>query len=111
MTANPQRCAICYGSGELVTENGATTCPACFGDGGPHGKGAKMEWRLREVERRVDVRTDADLGWLVRELRRSREILLLILTRCQDADEGDEVAKDVMVLANEALSLYEVTTI
>jgi hypothetical protein len=110
MTATtPESCPTCYGSGELVTEHGPSTCPTCFGDGGPHRRGAKMEWRLREIEGRARSGGDADLAWLVKEVRRCRELLLLILTRCHDAEEGSPVAKDVMVLANEALALYDVT--
>ncbi len=95
-------CATCYGTGELVTENGPTTCPACFGD----GHAGKLEWRLREIERRPGFDADGDLRWLVQQLRRSRELLVLILARCQDADAEDEVARDVARLANEALGLY-----
>ena len=45
--------------------------------------------------------------WLVHELRRSREALVQILARCQDADEGDATAREIKYQANEALGLYE----
>jgi hypothetical protein len=40
------------------------------------------------------------------ELRRAREALLRIVTRSQDADDSDELARDVRLAAMEALSLY-----
>ncbi len=107
---NEERCKSCYGTGELVTEEGPRTCPDCFGDGDAGGRGAKLEWRLRELERqhRDSGRDgDADVLWLIHELRRSREALVYILARCQDAEAGDALAADVMGRANEALGLYE----
>jgi hypothetical protein len=104
------RCGTCYGTGEVVTDHGPATCPDCFGDGHPLGRGAKMEWRLREIERlQRDSSQDsaADMLWLVQELRRCREALLHILARCQDADAGDALATDVKFRANEALGLYD----
>jgi hypothetical protein len=105
-----QNCASCYGTGELVTEHGAVTCPDCFGDGKRLGRGARLEWRLREIDRihrGSGSDTEADILWLVHELRRSREALLHILTRCQDADEGDALALDIKYRANEALGTYD----
>ena len=103
-------CSTCYGTGEIVSEQGATVCPDCFGDGNPLGSGAKMEWRLREIERvhRGSGRDDeADVLWMAQELRRCRDALLHILARCQDAEEGDALATDVKYRANEALGLYD----
>jgi hypothetical protein len=102
-------CSTCYGTGEIVSEQGAAVCPDCFGDGSPLGRGAKLEWRLREIERlhRGSGRDDAaDVLWMVDELRRCREALVHILARCQDAEEGDALAADVKYRANEALDLY-----
>ncbi|HEX8952439.1 MAG TPA: hypothetical protein VF945_11370 [Polyangia bacterium] len=104
------RCSTCYGTGEIVGEQGATVCPDCFGDGNPLGRGAKLEWRLREIERlhRGSGRDDeADILWMAQELRRCREALVHILARCQDADEGDALAADVKYRANDALGLYD----
>jgi len=109
-TSNPGRCSTCYGTGEIVTEQGAGVCPDCFGDGSPLGRGHKMEWRLREIERlhRGSGRDDeADVLWMVGELRRCHEALVHILARCQDADADDALANDVKYRANEALGLYE----
>ena len=106
----PGRCATCYGTGEIVTEQGADVCPDCFGDGNPLGRGAKQEWRLRAIEkqRRGSGRDDeADVLWLIEELRRCREALVQILARCQDADEGDALATDVKFRANDALGMYD----
>jgi hypothetical protein len=69
-----------------------------------------MEWRLRELEqtyRRSGRETETDVLWLVHELRRSREALVRIFARCQDADDSDATAREIRFQANEALGLYE----
>ena len=104
------RCSTCYGTGEVVGEQGAAVCPDCFGDGHPLGRGAKMEWRLREIERlHRDSGADdeADILWMAAELRRCREALVHILARCDDADQDDALAADVKYRANDALGLYD----
>jgi hypothetical protein len=109
--ATKGRCATCYGTGELVTEAGPTACPDCFGDGSPLGRGAKLEWRLREIERihrGSGTDSEPDILWLIHELRRSHEALVRILTICQDADEDDSLALDIKYQANEALGVYEI---
>jgi hypothetical protein len=45
--------------------------------------------------------------WLAFELRRAREALLRIVSRSQDADEDDQLARDVRHVAVEALALYQ----
>jgi hypothetical protein len=100
----------CQGSGEVGTEGGPLACPDCFGDGRRLGGGASFEWRLRQIEQRhheegSDVA--ADTVWLIHELRRARQALIGILTRCQDADEGDALAAAIRCHANEALGLYD----
>jgi hypothetical protein len=103
-------CRSCYGTGELVTEHGAAACPDCFGDGRALGRGARLEWRLRELDKRhrsSGTELEADMLWLIHELRGAREALVRILTRCQDADEGDALALDIKYQANEALGLYD----
>ena len=105
-------CLTCYGAGEVVTEQGPRMCPDCFGEGTSRSRGAKLEWRLREIERSYrhsGRETEGDVLWLVHELRRCREALVRILARCQDADEGDSLARDVKFQANDALGLYEPT--
>jgi len=106
--ATKASCATCYGTGEIVTDQGGFVCPDCLGRGLPPARGGAMEWRLRELERGHQGDThgcEADMRWLIVELRRSREALVQILTRCQDTDEP--VAREIAFLANEVLGLYE----
>ena len=108
--ANAQQCLTCYGSGEAVTEAGAGVCPDCFGAGKQLSRSTKLEWRLREIERmhhHSGHETEADVLWLVHELRAGRQALLRILARCQDADDSDALARDVKYQANEALGIYD----
>jgi hypothetical protein len=112
MTKAADQCLTCYGAGETVTEAGATVCPDCFGAGKQLSQTTKMEWRLREIERAYrnsGRETEADVLWLVHELRRSREVLVRILARCQDAEDTDAMARDVKYQANEALGIYDPT--
>jgi hypothetical protein len=102
-------CLTCYGTGEVVSEVGSQSCPDCYGDGQPVGRGATMEWRLRDIERaqRGSAReNELDVMWLVHELRRSREALMRIVARCEEPAESDELALEVRHLANEVLGLY-----
>jgi hypothetical protein len=103
-------CASCYGTGEVVTEQGGVACPDCFGAGRTGGGGAGIEWKLRALESRYgELGSDvaADVQWLMHEVRRGREALVRILTRCQDANEDDQLARDVRFEVNEALGLYD----
>ncbi len=103
------RCATCYGTGELVTDQGPVVCPDCFGETGALGQGARLEWRLRQIEKQhrgSGSDGESDILWLIHELRGAREALLAILARCQDADESDALARDVRFRANEVLGLY-----
>jgi DnaJ-class molecular chaperone len=109
MSQGTDSCNTCYGTGEIATENGLTSCPDCYGDGKAAHSGNKLEWRLRELEKTYRTNNHeglSDVMWLVHELRQARDALLLILTRCQDADDGDEVARYVRVRAMAALGLY-----
>jgi len=103
-------CLTCYGAGETVTEDGPHACPDCYGEGKALSRGSRLEWRLRDLERayRHSGREgNADVLWLVDELRSSREALIRILARCQDADDSDPAICDVKYAANEALGLYD----
>jgi hypothetical protein len=111
MTIAPtEPCLTCYGAGETVTEEGPRACPDCLGEGKPLTRGTRMEWRLRELERTYSSsgrETSSDVLWLIHELRQSRAALLVILARCQDADDSDATAKEIRYRANEALGLYD----
>jgi hypothetical protein len=105
---DPKRpgCATCYGTGEIVTDQGALVCPDCLGRGLPPARGGAMEWRLRDLERaHQGTPHETDVRWLIEELRRSREALVQILTRCQDSEEP--IARELQFVANEVLGLYE----
>jgi hypothetical protein len=105
----PDVCLTCYGRGETASEHGLVVCPDCFGDGKPPGRGTRLEWRLRELERTyrdAGGESAADVLWLVHELRAAREALVRVLARCDDAAD-DAVAREVKFLANAALGLYE----
>ena len=109
MSESNKACATCYGTGEIVTEQGAVNCPDCFGEGRQLAGGAAVEWRLRELERVYageEREVHADVQWLLHEVRRAREALVRILTLCHDADEGDTLAREIKYQANEALQIY-----
>jgi len=102
------RCLTCYGTGEVVDEGGASVCPDCLGQGGAP-KGEILEWRLREIERAHLGQAhgcEGDVRWLVLELRRHREALVQVLTRCQDVSDELPLARELQHLANETLGLY-----
>jgi hypothetical protein len=112
MLPSGKACLRCQGTGESVTEGGPEPCPDCFGEGNTLSEGTKVEWRLREIERtsgRLGQEGEANVRWLIHELRASRAALLDVLTRCQDADECDLMARDIRHRANEALKLYDPT--
>ena len=105
-----EACLTCYGSGEVASEIGPQPCPDCYGDGTPPGRGATMEWRLRDVEhahRGSGHESEADVLWLVHELRRSRVALTRIVALCEDVGGLDEFALEIKHLANDVLGLYE----
>src|SRR5207247_2230119 len=107
-----ERCNSCQGAGELGTDNGPVVCPDCFGEGRQLDSLERVEWRLRDIEqahRGSSHGCEADMRWLVFELRRNRESLLKILSQCQDAAESEgTLAADVKYAANQALGLYAV---
>jgi hypothetical protein len=108
-TTKTAGCLTCYGTGEVVTEIGAAACPDCYGNGKPMGRGTTLEWRLRDIERahRGSGReSEADVLWLVHELRKSREALVRVVARCEDEGASD-LSLDVKHLANDVLGLYD----
>ena len=95
-TAAAETCATCYGSGEVVTDQGPLVCRDCMGHGKLAGRLELFEWRLRELERGhlgSAHGCEDDIRWLAAEVRRSRDALLQILARCQDAAEGDSAGR------------------
>jgi hypothetical protein len=103
-------CATCYGTGETSLGGAPEVCPDCFGEGRALSRGTKLEWRLRAIEnayRSAPRETGADVLWLVSELRLSREALIRILARCQDAEESDALAHEIANQANAALGMYD----
>jgi glycosyltransferase involved in cell wall biosynthesis len=99
----------CYGTGEVAVDGPPETCPDCYGEGRALSAGTKIEWRLRAMESAYGQsgrEAAADVRWLVSELRQTREVLVRILARCQDADEGDALALEIRQRANEALKVY-----
>jgi hypothetical protein len=103
-------CLTCYGTGEVATESGVRPCEDCYGDGKNAGRGPTMEWRLRDIERAhrgTDRESKNDVLWLAHELRRHRDALVRIVSRCQDASPSDELALEIKHLANDVLQIYE----
>jgi hypothetical protein len=103
-------CLTCYGTGEIVTENGVSPCADCYGAGRSLDRGTTMEWRLRDLERAyrgLGRESEADVLWLVHELRRSREALVRIVALCDDAADSGQLAFEVKHTANDVLGLYE----
>lgn len=104
-----ETCTTCYGKGEVVTELGPVACPDCFGEPEePRGAG-RLEWRLRDIEANhanTAHGCEADVRWLAFQVRRNREALLAILTRCQDEGEGSSLASEIAHVAIESLELY-----
>jgi hypothetical protein len=78
-----------------------------------HGRapqGAILEWRLRDIEQGhlgSEHGCEGDVRWLVLELRRHREALVEVLTRCQDAADVP-LARDLQHVAVEALGIYKI---
>lgn len=103
-------CITCYGTGEVVTEQGSVACPDCFGEG--RTGDTNIEWRLRALEQRYSDGSEVaqDVQWLLHELRRGRESLVRILTLCQDADDDHALLRDVKYEANSALGFYDPET-
>jgi hypothetical protein len=104
-------CATCYGSGEIVTDQGPLLCRDCMGHGKVVGRPELVEWRMRDIEQSHQSSghgCDDDMRWLVTELRRSRAALTQIFARCQDAADDDALAADVRYIANSTLGLYPI---
>jgi hypothetical protein len=102
-------CTSCYGEGELVTEQGPVACPDCYGEPNLAGRAELIEWRLRDIERISAGGGQAagtDVSWLVFQVRRHRDALTRIITRCQEGDAPEALVGELQHLANAALELY-----
>jgi hypothetical protein len=113
MSEQTDLCITCYGTGEVVTEQGGVACPDCYGEGRIGARDTNIEWRLRALERRYTVgenETAQDVQWLLHELRGCREALVRILTLCHDADPGEGPLHEVKYAANQALGIYDPET-
>lgn len=111
MTKIAENCLTCHGTGETVTGGAPEACPDCFGEGKTRRGEARLEWRLRAIERgyasHADAETRTDVTWLVHELRRSHAALVRILARCQDAEDTHPLARELMRDAIDALDMYD----
>jgi hypothetical protein len=113
MTIAAATCTSCYGEGVLATEQGPQPCPDCAGEGAPPPRRHLVEHRLGDIEQRLGgpgatARIDqADVRWLLHELRCSREALVRLLSRALDASPGDALASEVRYVANLALGYYD----
>jgi hypothetical protein len=106
-----QKCETCYGEGEIPTDDGPVPCPDCGGAGTLPRADTLIEWRLREIEQvhaPEGAETAKDLHWLAFELRRARAALTELLTLTDELEET-AVRSRMRFVANQALSLYEVT--
>lgn len=104
-----ERCTSCHGAGEIGTDNGPTVCPDCFGEGRQLDSLERTEWRLRDIERAhtgTSHGCDGEVRWLIFELRRTREALVHVLSRCQDDGDANGLAAELRFTANRALGLY-----
>jgi hypothetical protein len=108
--ANAGACLTCYGTGEIVSENGVAPCNDCYGGGRSLDRGTTMEWRLRDLERAYRGQgreSEGDVLWLVYELRKSRGALVKIVALCDDPTDAAQLAHEVKHTANEVLGLYD----
>ena len=113
MSDELQRCATCYGTGEIGTENGPRTCVDCAGLGRLPSAVVLTERRLRELER---IHAEAgelhnDIHWLVAEVRGARHALLQILAASQELPEEDAIGVKIRFLSNEVLGFYAVAPV
>ncbi len=106
-------CMSCCGEGVLASEVGPQPCPDCAGEGTSPARPQLVEHRLGDIDRRLGrpggrAQIDqADVRWLLHELRCSREALVRILSRSLDAGPTDPLAIEVRYVANLALGYYE----
>ena len=107
MSASPQKCATCYGEGEVASEYGPQSCADCGGLGSLPSATVLTERRLRELERIHDAgEVGEDVRWLIAEVRRSQHAMIQILAASQDAPQEDPICKKIRFLSNQVLGVY-----
>ena len=104
------RCVSCLGSGEAPSDYGIVDCPDCGGAGYLPTKNVLVEWRARDIERAVErgnSAAEADVRWLLTELRNARAALTEIIALAHDAQDPDAIAQRIRFAAIRALGVYE----
>lgn len=110
MNRFPQ-CSSCGGSGEAPTDYGSVDCPDCGGAGTLPSHSVLVDWRARDVERaltRGQLADQADVTWLIAEMRRARAALTEIVALAHDVTDETSISGRIRFVANRALGLYEV---
>lgn len=105
-----QKCVTCFGTGELVTEAGATDCPDCAGQGVMPTRDVLTELRISELTRKYAKQGSEaadDIRWLTTEVGRARTSLRKIVALAMDGRDDDPVLAQVRGTAYDALGLYD----
>ena len=106
---NDEGCSTCYGTGEVSGVHGPERCADCGGLGTMPTGMTLTERRLRDLERAYERRggeVEADVRWLVGEVRRAHHALVQILAAAHEASDDDASATQVRCLANDVLRVY-----
>ncbi len=107
-TTRTNTCRTCFGTGEIGSEHGATSCPDCGGSGELPDTSVLVEWRARDIEAHHMKRQSAesaDVLWLVSELRRARTALAEVLSLSNEVEDSD-LSVALRAIANRALMVY-----
>lgn len=102
-------CDSCGGTGEMGSEFGTSDCADCGGSGTLPTRNVLIDWRSRDIERALGsgVRvTDADIRWLLAELRTARKALNETLALAHDLPEAEPLGAKIRFLANRALGVH-----
>ena len=104
-------CQSCMGSGEAASDFGPVDCADCGGAGFLPSKSVLVDWRSRDIEHALargrEVR-EADVRFLLSELRAARAALIDVVALAHDAQDPDAIAPRIRFTANRALGLYEI---
>ncbi len=105
-----EKCVTCFGTGEIVTEAGATDCPDCAGQGVMPTRDVLTELRVSELSRRYSrdgSEAADDVRWLLGEVARARTSLRKVVALAMDGRDDDLVLAQVRGTAYDALGLYD----